>query len=302
MVRPSYRANLAGDNGAPVLRRASSILLARGQRDPVDLRGGSRARRRFIDWQTFFDFGDGEVKPNKRIDTKISTPLFNLPLGAIASHDRPLSLPAAQPAALAHLEVAVRAGRCQGGGRHATRSRRSRGAGALWIPILDAALFTTCSRAEQVADGLHLGPVGGRIVAEVLIGLLRETDSNSYLARKPKWTPTLASAGTSFRMKDFLTFAGVDPKSRGRSHERFRSPTVTAGEPIAWVSSRSDPAVRAQKSWMGWRPLSTAKPDQQARLRILLRARALFGGATSGRPLDDLRHAERASSDAVASR
>ena len=49
-----------------------------GQRDPVDLRGGSRAPRRFIDWQTFFDFGDGEVKPNKRIDTKISTPLFNL--------------------------------------------------------------------------------------------------------------------------------------------------------------------------------------------------------------------------------
>ena len=25
----------------------------------------------FIRWQTFFDFGDGEVKPNKRIDTKI---------------------------------------------------------------------------------------------------------------------------------------------------------------------------------------------------------------------------------------
>ena len=69
--------------------------------------------------------------------------------------------------------------------------------------------------AEQVADGLHLGPVGGRIVAEVLIGLL-ETDSHSYLARKPKWTPTLASAGTSFRMKDFLVFAGVDPMSRGQ--------------------------------------------------------------------------------------
>jgi hypothetical protein len=32
------------------------------------------------------------VKPNKRIDTKISTPLFDLPLGAIASHDRPQSL------------------------------------------------------------------------------------------------------------------------------------------------------------------------------------------------------------------
>jgi hypothetical protein len=66
-----------------------------------------------------------------------------------------------------------------------------------------------------VADGLHLGPVGGRIVAEVLIGLL-ETDSNSYLARKPKWAPTLGSADKSFAMKDFLIFAGVDPTSRGQ--------------------------------------------------------------------------------------
>ena len=64
-----------------------------GQADPVDLRGGARAPRRFIGWQTFFDFGDGNVKPNKRIDTKISTPLFDLPLGAIASHDPPQALP-----------------------------------------------------------------------------------------------------------------------------------------------------------------------------------------------------------------
>lgn len=67
---------------------------------------------------------------------------------------------------------------------------------------------------EVVEDGLHLGRVGGRIVAEVLIGLL-QSDPASYLVQKPKWTPTLTSAGTSFRMKDFLAFAGVDPASRG---------------------------------------------------------------------------------------
>jgi hypothetical protein len=77
----------------------------------------------------------------------------------------------------------------------------------LWYYVL--------KEAQQMAAGLHLGPVGGGIVAQVLIGLL-ETDSNSYLARKPKWTPTLASAGTSFRMKDFLVFASVDPMSRGQ--------------------------------------------------------------------------------------
>ena len=66
---------------------------AEGQADPADLRGGARANRRFVGWQTFFDFGDGEVKPRKLIDTRISTPLFNLPLPAIASGDPPTSLP-----------------------------------------------------------------------------------------------------------------------------------------------------------------------------------------------------------------
>ncbi|HSH59138.1 MAG TPA: hypothetical protein VK988_05745 [Acidimicrobiales bacterium] len=37
--------------------------------DPDDLVGGCRSPRRFVGWQTFFDFGDGEVKPNKLIDT-----------------------------------------------------------------------------------------------------------------------------------------------------------------------------------------------------------------------------------------
>jgi hypothetical protein len=66
-----------------------------------------------------------------------------------------------------------------------------------------------------VADGLHLGPVGGRIVAEVLIGLL-QTDPASYLAAQPRWRPTLSSKNGTFRMTDFLTFAGVDPTSRGQ--------------------------------------------------------------------------------------
>jgi hypothetical protein len=60
---------------------------------------------------------------------------------------------------------------------------------------------------------LTLRKVGGRIVADVLIGLI-QSDPSSYLVQEPTWTPTLTSAGSSFRMKDFLTFAGVDPASR----------------------------------------------------------------------------------------
>jgi hypothetical protein len=72
--------------------------------------------------------------------------------------------------------------------------------------------------AELREDGLRLGPMGARIVAEVFIGLL-QLDPDSYLSVQPDWVPTLpAHDGTpeSFRMIDFLTFAGVDPISRGQ--------------------------------------------------------------------------------------
>lgn len=89
MVRPSYRANLAGDNGDPffafVFNPDTLTQEAGGAPDPDDLSGGHRAARRFVGWQTFFDFEDGEAKPNKRIDTKLSTPLFQLPMGTISN-------------------------------------------------------------------------------------------------------------------------------------------------------------------------------------------------------------------------
>jgi len=214
MVRPSYRANLKGDNGNPFFGMVFDPA-GEGESDPVDLRGGARAPRRFIGWQTFFDFGDGNVKPNKRIDTKISTPLFDLPLGAIASHDAPQVLP--QRNLLRQLTWSLPSGQS---------IARTMGA----IPLADADLgelqpygfqsstppwYYVLKEAELVEGGLRLGPVGGRIVAEVLIGLL-QSDPASYLVKEPKWTPTLTSAGTSFRMRDFLAFAGVDPASRGQ--------------------------------------------------------------------------------------
>ena len=65
----------------------------------------------------------------------------------------------------------------------------------------------------------HLGPVGGRIVGEVFIGLL-ELDQDSYLNARRRWRPTLPQRSGKvtgdFRMVDFLTFAGVAPDQRGR--------------------------------------------------------------------------------------
>jgi heme peroxidase len=216
MVRPSYRANLAGDNGKPFFGMIFDDSL--GGPDPNDLRGGLRAPRRFIGWQTFFDFGDGQVKHNKRIDTKISTPLFHLPIGAIASHSGPTVLPVRT--LLRHVtwelpsgQALARRMRLTAVGADDLHELKQFGHGLehstpLWYYVL--------KEAELIEDGLHLGPVGGRIVAEVIIGLL-QSDPESYLSYDPRWRPTLPSRDRGdFRMVDFLTFAGVDPKSRGQ--------------------------------------------------------------------------------------
>ena len=216
MVRPSYRANLAGDNGQPFFAFIFDPSQD-GRPDPDDLRGGARAARRFIGWQTFFDFGDGQVKPNKRIDTKISTALFHLPLGAIASHDAPTAL--AQRNLLRHLTWQLPSGQSVA---RAIGVTPIAGADLQELASLDVGFerstplwYYVLKEAEIAADGLRLGPVGGRIVAEVLIGLL-QTDEGSYLTTQPRWRPTLPAKSGTFRMTDFLTFAGVDPQSRGQ--------------------------------------------------------------------------------------
>jgi hypothetical protein len=51
------------------------------------------------------------------------------------------------------------------------------------------------------------GPVGGRIVAEVIHGLM-DGDPSSYLSQEPDWTPTYGSDDT-FVITDLLAAAGV---------------------------------------------------------------------------------------------
>ena len=77
------------------------------------------------------------------------------------------------------------------------------GQAPLWFYIL--------KEAEKRANSAHLGPVGGRIVAEVLIGLLAG-DPLSYLNVNPAWKPTLpaANAGT-FTLSDLVNIAVPPP-------------------------------------------------------------------------------------------
>jgi hypothetical protein len=70
----------------------------------------------------------------------------------------------------------------------------------LWLYVL--------KEAELLAGGDRLGPVGGRIVAEVLLGII-DGDPGSYRAVDPGWQPTLPSAREGeFDLGDLLSFAG----------------------------------------------------------------------------------------------
>jgi len=205
-VRPSYRANF-GTSAADPKKQFFALFFdpsASDPDDPADLRGGRRAPRRFIDWQTFFDFGDGRVRQNKRIDTKLSTILFAL-----------MGQPQGEPNSLAtrnllrSLTMGVPSGQ-----------RVAKAMGVAELAPADLAdlkpfhleqraplWFYVLREAQVTADGKHLGPVGGRIVAEVITGLIRG-DGQSYLRQDPDWTPTYGKDG-AFTVIDLLKKAEV---------------------------------------------------------------------------------------------
>ena len=216
MVRPSYRANLAGNaDGTPFFGFIFDPA-GQGQADPVDLRGGRRARRRFIGWQTFFNFNDGQVRPNKRIDRNISTALFNLPLGAIASGDPPTSLP--QRNLLRQLTWSLPSGqRVANAMGFATLTLPELAGYGLGLESSTPLWYYVLAEAELIGDGIVLGPTGARIVGEVFIGVL-QLDRRSYLRAAPaNWRPTLPTQTPGdFKMTDLLRWSRVDPASRGQ--------------------------------------------------------------------------------------
>ncbi len=206
-MRPSHRANF-GTSTTDVNQQFFALLFKPGAvnlADPDDLRGGCRAARRFIDWQTCFDFGDGRVvRPNKKIDTVLSSLLFSL-LGQAPGS--PTSLVTRN--LLGNLTMEVPSGRSIAkamtlpplapGDLSDLQPLHLHNRTPLWFYIL--------REAQVTANGEHLGPVGGRIVAEVLYRLI-EGDSLSYLGQDPEWTPTYGSNG-NFTIVDLLTKSGT---------------------------------------------------------------------------------------------
>jgi hypothetical protein len=239
MVRPSYRANFTsgtGDSGNPAAAPFFALLFNSTQADfsgPVtqdrdDLLGGIPAPRRYVGWQTFFDLGDGQVKNNKKVDTTISSVLFTLPLPAIAPHTQtsPTVLP--QRNLLRQLTWGLPSGQAVARAMRVAPLTSSDLAdiGGVYPPFATSTplWYYILAEANVAAGGLSLGPVGGRIVAETLIGLLR-ADRTSYLSMHPRFSPFLGSdlvlgptpnpnimGNRRYTRAHFLHYAGVlDP-------------------------------------------------------------------------------------------
>jgi hypothetical protein len=198
MVRIDYRLN--DDNPASV-----RILPAPGSED--DLRGARPLPAgHVIGWQHFFPPpGANEETFNEslNIDPLLAPPLTSVPPRGEAlarlnlRRGRALGLPAGRDVAHAMglPDLADDQLRLDGIDEPA-RTALAR-ATPLWYWLLCEALAT--------ARGKHLGPVGTRLVAEVLVGLL-EGDPQSYLAQWPTWRPVLGDPPGAFTMRDLIAF------------------------------------------------------------------------------------------------
>jgi hypothetical protein len=200
MIRPAY--NLNGDipPNIPIFTHGEL------QDEHADLRGfRTLASGWTIDWSFFFGEG-GNVQFARKIDTRLSGPLADVPATdlphALAVRNlrrsSSLGLPAGQRVARAMAmepmsdEVLGISG----------MSEQFVEAAPLWFYVLKEA---------EVSGGAQLGPVGGRIVAEVLLGLLAG-DSFSFINVEPKWEPTLGATAGQFTMKALVDFVeGQEP-------------------------------------------------------------------------------------------
>jgi hypothetical protein len=180
-----------------------------------------------VDWNYFFEI-PGTNTPDDRnmarlIGTKLSLPLSTLPPSVVAPVEgaitalaernllrgKRLGLPTGQDVAKA---MGIKA---LSNAELGLADPRWGGKAPLWFYIL---------KESELRGGRALGPVGGRIVAEVILGLLA-FDKTSYLNARTPFIP----AKPGMRMGDLLVLAGaIDPRAsvRAEGHELAEAPHV----------------------------------------------------------------------------
>jgi Animal haem peroxidase len=205
LIRPFYVLNETGV--VDLFGAAGGRNLNGGRPIPAELE---------IQWKNILPVDPNvKARPPRKIDTKLSIPLSDLPGSAVPTTDpskhlairntlrgKRVGLPSGQQVAKAMRvpvlsNATLRLSDDPGWG----------GEAPLWYYILKEAELPPY-------NGERLGPVGGRIMAEVLVGLLQR-DPNSYLYLDPAWKPTppIASPTGKFEFSDLLKFAGAAPSA-----------------------------------------------------------------------------------------
>jgi hypothetical protein len=204
MVRARYRINDVVD-ALPIIEEVPGEL---------SLSGESRLTEDLvIEWKRFFalprEYGDAQLlQMALHINATISSPLFTLPhRGSLPrlnlQRGRRVGLPSGQQVAAAMglrelSDEALHVAAFQ----NATTRDHIKKAAPLWYYLL-------CEAAVRPAYGARLGAVGGKIVAEVLVGLL-VGDPESYYRRCPTWTPHLGPTPHDFTMAELVLIARRD--------------------------------------------------------------------------------------------
>ncbi len=205
LIRPFYVINdtTLERGGVPVFGPDGGFNLNGGRPIPPDL---------VIEWKNILPVDPGfPARKPRKIDTKLSLPLSTLPGSVVPPPDptnnlavrnslrgKHVGLPSGQQVARA-----MRAPVLTNAALGLSNDPGWGGEAPLWYYILKEAELPP-NNAER------LGAVGGRIVAEVLVGLLQR-DPNSYLYLDAAWKPTppIAPATGQFGFVDMLRFAGA---------------------------------------------------------------------------------------------
>ena len=205
IIRPFYVVNdtSLARGGVPIFGPDGGFNLNGGRPIPSDL---------VMEWKNILPVDPNfPARPPRKIDTKLSLPLTTLPGSAVPPPDptihlairntlrgKRVGLPSGQQVARA-----MRAPVLSNATLGLSNDPGWGGEAPLWFYILKEAELPP-------ANTERLGPVGGRIVAEVLVGLLQR-DPNSYLYLDPAWKPAppIAPATGQFTFVDLLRYAGT---------------------------------------------------------------------------------------------
>jgi hypothetical protein len=205
IIRPFYVINQTSldRGGVPVFGPDGEFNLNGGRPIPADL---------VMEWKNILP-----VDPNfparkpRKIDTKLSLPLTNLPGSVVPPPDptvhlavrntlrgKRVGLPSGQQVARA-----MRANVLSNTTLGLSSDPGWGGEAPLWFYILREAELPPYNTER-------LGPVGGRVMAEVLVGLLQR-DPNSYLYLDAAWKPAppIAPMTGQFGFVDLLRYAGA---------------------------------------------------------------------------------------------